>query len=63
MFTWLTVLLPLAVIRFAHHLIMWLTRGFMIHHVYSGVLVDRVEGLGVMTSIVSGYKFLPEDRA
>ncbi|MBE1494039.1 Ni/Fe-hydrogenase 1 B-type cytochrome subunit [Amycolatopsis lexingtonensis] len=59
---WLTRLFALSTIRFTHHLIMWLTWGFMVHHLYSGLLVDRVEGSGLMTSIFSGYKFLPGDR-
>lgn len=45
--------------RFVHHLIIWLVWGFMIHHVYSAILVNRVEGSGLITSIFSGYKFLP----
>jgi len=59
---WLRGWFALSTIRFVHHLIMWLTWGFMIHHVYSGLLVDRVEGCGLMTSIFSGYKFLPPGR-
>lgn len=59
---WLTGLLPLATIRFLHHLIMWLVWGFMVHHVYSALLVDRVERSGLLSSIFSGYKFLPKDR-
>jgi Ni/Fe-hydrogenase 1 B-type cytochrome subunit len=59
---WLTALIPLPMIRFIHHLIMWLIWGFMIHHIYSAVLVDRVEKTGLISSIFSGYKFLPGDR-
>lgn len=59
---WLTGLLPLPTIRFLHHLIMWLVWGFMIHHLYSAILVDRVERSGLISSIFSGYKFLPKDR-
>ncbi|HUH71912.1 MAG TPA: hypothetical protein VLZ05_25445, partial [Mycobacterium sp.] len=59
---WLRGWLALSTIRFVHHLIMWLTWGFMIHHVYSALLVDRLEGCGEMTSIFSGYKFLPPGR-
>jgi len=59
---WLLHLVSLPTIRFVHHLIMWLVWGFMIHHVYSAILVDRVEGTGVISSIFSGYKFLPKDR-
>ena len=59
---WLLLVVPLQIIRFIHHLIMWLIIGFLIHHVYSAMLVDRAEGSGVMTSIFSGWKFLPKDR-
>ncbi|MEX5635326.1 Ni/Fe-hydrogenase, b-type cytochrome subunit [Parafrankia sp. FMc2] len=59
---WLLHIVPLPTLRLIHHLIMWLTWGFMIHHLYSAILVDRVEGTGVMTSIFSGNKFLPKDH-
>ncbi len=59
---WSLTLVPLPVIRFVHHLIMWLIWGFMIHHVYSATLVDRLEGSGLLSSIFSGFKFLPKDR-
>lgn len=60
---WLRMLVALPVLRFIHHLIMWLVWGFMIHHVYSAMLVDRVERSGLISSIFSGFKFLPRDRA
>lgn len=59
---WLPTLVPVPVIRFIHHLIMWLIWGFMVHHVYSALLVDRLEGSGLISSIFSGFKFLPKDR-
>jgi Ni/Fe-hydrogenase 1 B-type cytochrome subunit len=59
---WLRDLVSVPTIRFIHHLIMWLVWGFMIHHVYSALLVDRVEKSGLISSIFSGYKFLPKDR-
>jgi Ni/Fe-hydrogenase 1 B-type cytochrome subunit len=37
---------------------MWLLLGFMVHHVYSGVLMSTIEGNGTMESIFSGYKFV-----
>lgn len=55
-------MVPLPVMRFAHHLIMWMIWGFMVHHVYSAMLVDRLEGSGLLSSIFSGFKFLPKDR-
>ncbi|WP_239374028.1 Ni/Fe-hydrogenase, b-type cytochrome subunit [Frankia sp. Cj5] len=59
---WVFQLVSLPTIRLIHHMIMWLTWGFMIHHLYSAMLVDRVEGTGVISSIFSGSKFLPKER-
>ena len=59
---WVLTMMPLPWIRFIHHLIMWLIWGFMVHHVYSALLVDRLEGSGLLSSIFSGFKFLPRDR-
>jgi Ni/Fe-hydrogenase 1 B-type cytochrome subunit len=59
---WLLPLISVQMIRFIHELIMWLTLGFLIHHVYSATLIDREERSGLMSSIFSGFKFLPRDR-
>ena len=59
---WLLPLVPVQMIRFIHELIMWLILGFLIHHVYSAALVDREEKSGLMSSIFSGFKFVPRDR-
>src|ERR1039457_724463 len=59
---WLLPLVSVQMIRFIHELIMWLTLGFLIHHVYSATLIDREERSGLMSSIFSGFKFLPKDR-
>lgn len=59
---WVFDLLPITMVRFFHHLIMWLTWGFVVHHVYSAWLVDWEERSGLMSSIVTGYKRLPTDR-
>jgi Ni/Fe-hydrogenase 1 B-type cytochrome subunit len=59
---WLIPLAGLQTIRFVHHLIMWLILGFLVHHVYSAMLVDREEKSGLLSSIFSGNKFLPRDR-
>jgi Ni/Fe-hydrogenase 1 B-type cytochrome subunit len=45
-------------IRLVHHLVMWGVIGFMVHHVYSALLVDHWERNGLMASIFSGYKFV-----
>jgi len=49
--------------RWLHHVTMWLLIGFVVHHIYSALLVSRVEKNGVIDSMFSGYKYLPKDRA
>jgi len=44
--------------RWIHHGVMWLLLGFMIHHVYSGILTSIVEKNGELDSIFSGNKFV-----
>jgi Ni/Fe-hydrogenase 1 B-type cytochrome subunit len=48
-------------VRLTHHLIMWLTWGFVVHHVYSAVLVDSAERTGIISSIFTGRKIVPKD--
>ena len=43
-------------VRLLHHLVMWLLLGFVVHHVYSSILMDAEERNGLITSIFSGYK-------
>ena len=45
--------------RWIHHVVMWLLLGFMLHHVYSAVLVAAIEKNGTIDSIVAGYKWVP----
>jgi len=45
-------------VRLIHHLLMWAILAFMVHHVYSALLVDHWERNGLMASIFSGYKFV-----
>jgi Ni/Fe-hydrogenase 1 B-type cytochrome subunit len=49
-------------VRLVHHLIMWTTMGFVIHHVFSAILVDMEERSGLVSSIITGYKRLPRER-
>jgi Ni/Fe-hydrogenase 1 B-type cytochrome subunit len=44
--------------RLIHHLLMWAILAFMIHHVYSSLLVDHIERNGLLSSIFTGYKFV-----
>jgi Ni/Fe-hydrogenase 1 B-type cytochrome subunit len=59
---WMVPMVSLQMIRFIHQLIMWLIAGFLIHHVYSCMLVDYEEKSGLISSIFSGFKFLPRNR-
>ena len=51
----------LQIARWIHHVVMWLLLGFMVHHVYSGVLMSTIEANATMESIFSGYKFVPRE--
>jgi Ni/Fe-hydrogenase 1 B-type cytochrome subunit len=57
-FGWVFSLLGAQSVRLIHHMIMWLLLGFMVHHVYSVLLMDAEEKTGLMSSIFSGYKFV-----
>jgi len=48
--------------RLIHHLIMWLTWGFVVHHVYSAVLIDMEEKNGLISSIITGRKEVEVSR-
>lgn len=48
--------------RWIHHVTMWLLVGFVVHHIFSALLVARVEKNGTLDSIFSGWKFLPKNR-
>jgi len=49
-------------LRLAHFLIMFGFAIFVIHHVYSAVLVSWEERNGLIESIFTGYKFVPEEE-
>ena len=57
LFGWLVQLVGPQAIRVIHHLSMWAILAIALFHVYSCILVDHVEKNGLMSSIVSGYKF------
>jgi Ni/Fe-hydrogenase 1 B-type cytochrome subunit len=61
-FWWVRELLGVQTIRLIHHLSMWAVLAIAIFHVYSCVLIDHIERNGLVSSIVSGYKYVtPED--
>jgi Ni/Fe-hydrogenase 1 B-type cytochrome subunit len=56
LFGWVAVLMPLNDVRLVHHLVMWLLLGFVVHHIYSSILMDNEERSGIISSIFTGYK-------
>lgn len=49
----------LQLVRWIHHVVMWLLLGFAVHHVYSAMLMSQIEQNATMESMFSGYKFVP----
>jgi Ni/Fe-hydrogenase 1 B-type cytochrome subunit len=56
-FAWLRELFGPQMLRLVHHLSMWLILAIALFHVYSCVLVDHIENVGVVTSMFTGFKF------
>jgi Ni/Fe-hydrogenase 1 B-type cytochrome subunit len=56
---WLSSIFGIQYVREAHFLIMFAFLAFMIHHVYSAVLIGIEERSGLVGGIFSGYKFYP----
>jgi len=59
---WLPRLIDLQYLRSIHFLVMFLFGVFVIHHVYSAILVSKEEKSGLMESIFTGYKFFPKSH-
>ena len=62
LFTWLPRVIDIQHIRLTHFCIMFAFFAFVIHHVYSAVLVSWEERNGLIESIFTGYKFVPKDE-
>jgi len=58
---WVFSLGSIPAARFTHHITMWLTWGFVVHHVYSAFLMDTEEKNGLISSIFSGRKQVERD--
>jgi Ni/Fe-hydrogenase 1 B-type cytochrome subunit len=58
-FGWVFSIVSVTYVRETHFLIMFAFLAFVIHHVYSAVLVSMEEGTGLMDAIFSGYKYFP----
>lgn len=58
LFGWFPGIVGIQTTRLIHHLLMWAILAFMVHHVYSALLVDHWERNGLMSSIFAGSKFV-----
>jgi len=59
---WLPRLIDIQYLREIHFLIMFVFWMFFIHHIYTAILVSIEEQSGLMDSIFSGFKYVPEDH-
>lgn len=59
---WVRELVGLQALRLIHHLAMWAILAIAVFHVYSCILVDHIEKNGLMSSIVSGFKYPTRDE-
>jgi len=60
LFGWVPMWIAIQYIRSIHYFLMFVFAAFVIHHVYSAVLVSIEERNGLLESIVTGYKNMPE---
>jgi Ni/Fe-hydrogenase 1 B-type cytochrome subunit len=56
LFSWTWTLMSVPAIRLMHFLLMFWYIAFMVHHVYSAILVDIEERNGELASMITGYK-------
>ena len=56
---WVPRIVDIQYIRLCHYFVMYCFIAFLIHHVYSAVLVSMEQRNGLMKSIFSGWKFVP----
>ncbi len=57
-FGWVIVVFGEQPVRLVHDIIMWLILAFVIHHVYTAILIDIQERSGLVSSIITGCKSL-----
>jgi Ni,Fe-hydrogenase I cytochrome b subunit len=50
------------VVRFIHHVCTWLFLTFIPIHIYLAIRADHLERTGVISSIISGGRFVPADE-
>ena len=56
-FAWLRELFGPQMLRLVHHLSMWLILAIALFHVYSCILVDHIENVGIVSSMINGHKY------
>jgi Ni/Fe-hydrogenase 1 B-type cytochrome subunit len=56
LFGWTWSVLPIQQLRLLHFLLMFAFGAFLIHHVYSAMLIDVEERNGEFSSMITGYK-------
>ena len=62
-FNWIGALVGgMPVVRFIHHALTWAFLIFIPIHVYLAIRADQLERTGVISSIVSGGRFVPADK-
>jgi len=57
LFGWLRELVGPQLLRLVHHLAMYAILAIAVFHIYSCILVDHIENNGLISSIVTGFKF------
>lgn len=57
LFGWLRELVGPQMLRLVHHLSMYAILAIAVFHIYSCMLVDHIEKNGLVSSMVSGFKF------
>jgi len=62
-FNWVGIVLGgMPVVRFVHHALTWAFLIFIPIHVYLAIRADHLERTGVISSIISGGRFVPADE-
>ena len=59
--SWLPSLINIQYLREIHFLIMFALGAFLIHHVYSAVLIGIEERSGLVDGMFCGYKYFPQE--
>ena len=62
-FNWVGIVMGgIPVVRFVHHVLTWAFLIFIPIHIYLAIRADHLERTGVVSSIISGGRFVPADE-